>query len=313
MPSTKKKRKSKRTTSKRNPKLLEMNCNPLVDGKSVNSKSCLTPEALLRIKYEYNKTHPNDQILDKDPREIYSALQKRLTQCDKEDCWLEQIKDKKLRETIDRLSFAPDEPEEWKSNPDEWLSNFDIFNVMHQYEQKHKDFKFLGPTSIDFDVKLPQKGGKCVEEDLCNFSLKYWMEKGKTKFGIVFNLDKHDQAGSHWVSLFLDVDNKFIFYFDSAGASEVPKEITVFVERIMEQAKHNGINLTYYNNKGIQHQNGNTECGMYSLFFIITMLTGKLPFMKKKLSVKKRIKMFIKVKIPDKLVFDYRELYFNKS
>lgn len=311
--SYKNKKNKKRTTQKRKDSFEQMNCNPLVEGKTVSSISCLTPEALLKIKYEYNNSHPNDIIDTKDPRKIYSELKSKLDHCDKEDCWLEQIQDKQLRNTIDNLSFAPDEPDEWKNNPDEWLSNFDIFNVMHQFEQKHGEFKFLGPTSIDFDSKLPQKGGKCVEEDLCNFSLYYWMKKGKTKFGIVFNLDKHDEPGSHWVSLFIDTKNKFVFYFDSAGAKKVPDEITSFVEKIQEQGNENNIKLTYYNNKGIQHQKGNTECGMYSLFFIITMLTGKVPFLKTNLNVKKRIKMFLKVKIPDKLVFDYRELYFNEK
>ena len=205
--------KRKKGTRKNNGSFKQMNCNPLVDGKTVSSISCLPPEALLNIKYEYNKSHPQDNIDSKDPRQIYAELKKRLSHCDKEDCWLEEIKDKQLRNTIDKLSFAPDEPEEWKTNPDEWLSNFDIFNVMAQYEQKHSEFKFFGPTSIDFDSRLPQKGGKCVEEDLCSFSLKYWMKNGKTKFGIVFNLDKHDEPGSHWVSLFIDTTNKFLFYF----------------------------------------------------------------------------------------------------
>ena len=304
------KRSNKRTTKK---SFKQMNCNPLVDGKTAVSSSCLTPESLLKIKYEYNRTHPNNTIESKDSRKLYSDLKERLAHCDKEDCWLEQIQDKQLRDTIDNLSFAPDQPEEWKSNPDEWLSNFDIFNVIYQYEQKHDEFKFFGPTSIDFDTKLPQKGGKCVEDELCHFSLKYWMGKGKTKFGIVFNLDKHDEPGSHWVSMFIDTVNKFVFYFDSAGASSVPPEIDAFAKKVIEQGKENKIKFKYFHNKGIQHQKGNTECGMYSLFFIITMLTGKVPMLKKKVPIKKRIKLFLKLKIPDEIVFDYRELYFNEK
>jgi len=51
---------------------------------------------------------------------------------------------------------------------------------------------------------------------------------------------------------------------------------------------------------------------MYSIFFIITMLTGKVPFYKDRvLSMKQRIHLFLKQKIPDEVVFDYRDLYFN--
>ena len=37
-----------------------------------------------------------------------------------------------------------------------------------------------------------------------------------------------------------------------------------------------GIELKYQkDNTPFEHQMGNTECGMYSLYFIITLLTGK--------------------------------------
>jgi hypothetical protein len=34
--------------------------------------------------------------------------------------------------------------------------------------------------------------------------------------GFTINLDNHNESGSHWVSMFLDLDDKIIFYFDSA-------------------------------------------------------------------------------------------------
>jgi hypothetical protein len=49
---------------------------------------------------------------------------------------------------------------------------------------------------------------------------------------------------------------------------------------------------------------------MYSLFFIITMLTGNTEF-EKNMSMKKRIELFKQKRIPDKMVWDYRDLYFN--
>ena len=74
------------------------------------------------------------------------------------------------------------------------------------------------------------------------------------------------------------------------------------------------IEFEYFSNTRKQHQRGNTECGMYSIFFIVTMLTGKTPFYKNKvLSMDERIELFLKKKIPDEVVFDYRDLYFNKT
>jgi hypothetical protein len=255
---------------------------------------------------------------------VWWALKTRLD-CLKEECWLEQLPDPAMKSRIRKFIFAPKQPPEWKSNPDEWLSNFDIEEVGKQYETSHPHFKLIGPTTIDFDERLPEEGGKCVLDDLCHFDLAHFIKAKKTKIGIVFNLDRHDESGSHWVTLFIDIENRFLFFFDSAD-NDIPPEIWVdekgmkkrkkekkapLVNRIMEQAKAQGMTFKFYNNEGHRHQNGNTECGMYSLFFIITMLTGETPFTKGILSVQRRRNLFLKNRIPDKTMFGYRRMYFN--
>ena len=296
----------------------EINCSPAVEGKTVNQNSCLTPQVLVSIKNEYNNNHPSALITSKNPNEIWSILKDRLRQekkCKNERCWLSEIRDKTLQKELQEKVFAPDQPIEWKNNPDEWLSNFDIFNVVWQYQEKYPEFKFMGPTTIDFDTRLPEKNGQCVENELCNFNLKKDISEGIKHFGCVFNLDKHWQSGSHWVSIYIDIPEEIIFFFDSAGASNTPKEIDVLVERLKTQGQKltPPVKFEYFSNTRNQHQKGNTECGMYSIFFLITMLTGKTPFYKNKvLSMDERIELFLKKKIPDEVVFDYRDLYFNK-
>lgn len=312
-------KKTNKRTNKKSSKLntsefKKMNCAPGVKGKTVNDMSCFTPDVLIRIKEHYNKTHPNNKITSKDPREIWDHLKTNLS-CEKEKCWLKEIKDPVMSKNIEKIVFAPEQPPEWKSNPDEWLSNYDIFNVIRQYQDTHKDFVFMGPTTIDFDTKLPEREGQCVENQICNFELEKYLAKGKTKFGIVFNLDKHTESGSHWVSLFFDTNEKIIIFFDSTGAG-VPREVKSLMERILEQGKHvksGPIHFEKYDNARINHQKGNTECGMYSLFFIITFLTRETPNSNKKLSKKECLDLFLKQRIPDKVVFDYRDLYFNKT
>jgi hypothetical protein len=125
----------------------------------------------------------------------------------------------------------------------------------------------------------------------------------------VFNLDEHDEPGSHWVSLFIDLDDHFAFYLDSAG-DPVPNEIKQLVERIRDQCSQIGKEITFYENSPMQHQYGNTECGVYSLFFIITMLTGEADLHKFP-DVDSKIKFFQKKRIPDKYISKFRELYFN--
>ena len=305
---TKKYKKNKRKTEKR---FKKMNCNPMVEGKTVNNISCLTPNVLVKIKNAFNKHHPTQPILVTDSNLLWVELKQRLNSCAKEDCWLKQIENPILRKQIDEMTFAPDHPPEWKKVPDTWLTNVDIFEVLKQYQDKHKDFKIIGPTPIDFDTRIPDENGECVWKELCTFSLEKQLNEGKTKIGVVFNLDKHNQGGSHWVSLFIDLADSFLFYFDSNG-DKIPKRIHALVERIITQGSQleQPIHFDFYENYPFEHQKQNTECGMYSLFFIISMLTNKIGSRKFK-HFKDKITFFKKKRIPDGHVFKYRKKLFN--
>jgi hypothetical protein len=325
--SGKKKRKNqtnKNRTNKKNPiipnpyqnntrRLKMMNCSPLVKNKRINKNTCYPKEILFKIRNAYNESHLDKKIEENDPTKLLQLLTERLTTCEKEDCWLEQLKDANLKKKIDELIFSPDKPSEWLKNKNEWLSNVDIFEVLSQYEMTYNNFEFIGPTPIDFDTRLPDKDNKCVWEELCTISLEKKLKEGKDKIGIIFNLDRHDQGGSHWVSLFVDLKDRFIFYYDSAG-NDIPKEIDALRERLMKQAlelkKNKKMKMKFYKNYPVEHQHGNTECGMYSLFFIITMLTGVVEE-NTKLSLAKKIKLFKAGKIPDEYVEQYRNVYFN--
>jgi len=296
----------------------QINCSPAVKGKTVSEKSCLTLKILVDIKNKYNENHPNNRIISKDPREIWTELHNRLSTegCKREDCWLKELDNKTLQKQIKEHIFAPTMPPEWASKPNDWLSNYDIFNVLSQYEETYPNFKLMGPTTMDFDTILPEKNNKCVEEEICRFQLKSDMKEGFRKFACVVNLDKHWQSGSHWVTLYIDIDHRIIFYFDSAGTYRTPSEIVKLVKRIKKQGMELSppIHFKYYTNGNLHHQTGDTECGMYSIFFVITMLTGKTPFHKERvMSIQERLDLFLKTRIPDKVIFDYRDLYFNKE
>jgi len=300
----------------------KMSCSPIVESKRINNSSCFTPEIIESIKVAFNKKNPTTPIKDSDPTKIWWALKTRLD-CQKEDCWLDTLFDRSMKEKIKQFIFAPKHPPEWKANPTEWLTNFDIEKVMKQYEISNPEFKFIGPTTIDFDTRPESWGGKCVLEDLCNFDLARFIRAKRTKIGIVLNLDKHYQGGSHWVSLYIDIHNKIIFFFDSAD-NPIPLEVykkTIrsdgggmkpLVNRIIEQGEKQGIHFKFYTNQGNQHQKSNTECGVYSLFFLITMLTGKNPYMKGIMPMTGRIRLFMKKKIPDKMMIECRKIFYNE-
>lgn len=300
-----KKNKQKRGTRK----IKKLNCNPLVKQSKISNKSCLTPTVIEQLKESWNVSHTNDLIKSTKPTAIWKELKNNLAVCEDEKCWLKTIKDDNVRHKLEENIFAPEHPEEWHSNPSQWLTNFDILKVLKQYDEAHPEFKFIGPTPIDFDSR-PYKDDTCVWKDLCSFDL-HNLSKKYTKFGIVFNLDKHNQSGSHWTSMFIDLENCIIFYFDSAGA-KIPKEVFKLAKRIIQQGLELNIpkKLIFHENHPVEHQLGNNECGMYSLYFIITMLTGQAgKKMIKKMD--KRVDYFKTERIKDDYMFNHRKIYFN--
>jgi hypothetical protein len=232
--------------------------------------SCYTKESLHKIKNVWNNRHRDKQILSNDPKEIWKGLKSRLNKtCKRESCWLKQ---KFIKENIDkeviRYTFRPKRPKSWKSNHDEWLNSNDITKFMKQYEHRHKDFSFLGPSPINYDSKL--MSDECVWEELCKFSLKNEIRRRKTKIGIVFNLDPHYKSGSHWVALFININNKCIYYFDSYG-DKIPRGIKKLVKTIQNQSSNMGPEYKFKENKK-RHQYSNSECGMFCLHFIRSMI-----------------------------------------
>tara|TARA_Y100000816_G_scaffold176075_1_gene126946 strand:+ start:15284 stop:16198 length:915 start_codon:yes stop_codon:yes gene_type:complete len=301
---------TKKKNRNKNKNFTIKNCGPRVSGKTIHKNSCLTKELIFDLKNEYNKKYPNNLIEANNPKKIWNELNKKMKSCNSEDCWLIQLSKPEIKDKIYSIIFSPKKPKSWDKNPNEWLSNFDILNVLVQYEDTFPEFEFLGPSFIDFDKTLLSKNYKCVDNDLCKFNLKDQIDKKKYKIGIIFNLDEHTQDGSHWVSLFIDIDNEFIFFFDSVG-TKIPSEIKKLVDRIIHQGKNlkNPIYFTFYENHPMEHQFGDTECGMYSLFFIITLLTHKINSKKKSLSY--LINFFKKKRITDKQVENLRYIYYN--
>ena len=192
--------------------------------------------------------------------------------CNDEVCWLKQdfIKDSYLQKELLK-NFKPFMPKTWNENPREWLNTIDIRDVMNQYEIKYPDFEFIGPVPMDFDTKVGF--GECVVDELCKINLAELMKKGKTKIGVIFNLDKHTQSGSHWVAMNCDINRGEICYWDSYGIKPNP-EVVVLMNRLKEQASKLNKKLEIKINK-VRHQYKNSECGMYCIYFITSLLDGK--------------------------------------
>jgi hypothetical protein len=273
-------------------------------GTNFASGSCIKLHILIEMAVAYNKDAGTDSIkmypkLDTlNPRKYKKYLLKEFNKrmgnkCITQKCWSEQSfinqMKKSARDELEKYTFRPDGPQgKW-----EWLNTLNIDDVLEQNEVTRKDFKFLGTVPVDFD-KFEKFGIKNLDYDKL-------ISEGKTKIGVVFNLDEHNQPGSHWVSMYSDLLKGEVYFFDSYGTRPDPR-IRTFLRRVGKfcEGKLGAENVIIDHNK-IRHQYGNSECGVYSINFIKRMLRGD------------SFKEICESKTPDKKINKCRNIYFNNN
>jgi hypothetical protein len=285
-----------------------MNKSVCAPGKGTDRISCLSKDSLIKIIKAYNKqlrsrgggSHSNNQnpisIKNKSKKQLWENLREKMSgECNKEVCWIDRsfVRDIRDPDILDN-TFKPKQPESWKIKKNTWLTTSDINSVMKQYENKHPDFLFIGPVAVDCP------GGYYCE--LTNFDFS---RLGKiNKVGIVYNLDPHYKGGSHWVGLYIDKKKNQVNYYDSYGHAP-PKQIKSFMNQVGNQLneynKKNNINQNIkleYNK--VRHQYGGSECGVYSMNFIIQSLKGRT------------FKYIQNKKFTDKQMLEMRDILYRK-
>lgn len=267
-------------------------CSPSVN-KEGKFKTCYSKESLLKISNELKKNSKlKIKLENKTKKQLWEFIQKQFNSTckKKEDCWKNQYLVKKLNDhKINKYTFKPDYPNEWKKNKYTWLNTYDILRVMKQYEDKYDDFKFLGVVPSDCPTKI-----HC---ELSNINIKSLKKKNINKIGLVYNLDVSTGPGTHWVAIYIDNKNNEIDYYDSYG-SEPIKLINDFIYNLKNKYIKSGYKPTViYNDK--RHQYGGSECGMYSINFLLERLNG--------------VNMYeiYKRNISDKKMNDLRKLIYN--
>lgn len=198
----------------------------------------------------------------------------RKSRCKSERCWIERTSlDPRKKKEILRKYFRPTMPDSWVKDPDQWLDSNNIADVMKQYEEAYPSFKFYGTNPIDFAAPDPYDPealvkNKCLHDEMCKINLKELLSMGKTQLGVVYNLDPSNKGGSHWIASFTDIPGHKTYYFDSYGMKP-PPQIARFMRSLTLQDPKMKL---AFNARRFQY--GNTECGMYSLYFIIRMIEG---------------------------------------
>jgi|SaaInlV_100m_DNA_2_1039680.scaffolds.fasta_scaffold21992_1 hypothetical protein len=242
----------------------------------------------LKIKNYVGYTH----------KKLWNKIKKILSECSTEVCWIKHPRLKKifdknikfsntnnksLKHSIQFFRFKPIKPDEDGHNT--WLSTIDIEHLLNQLDKKYSDFKFIGAVPINFDDDIGKINdittNICVTNELCKLDINNLIKEGIRKIGIVFNMDPHYKGGSHWTSLFIEINDNnknkkdkyaSVEYFDSFGLP--PKtEIKNLIERVSSDLKKEGYRIIHKLNK-IKFQENNTECGVYSIYTIRERVMG---------------------------------------
>ncbi len=255
-------------------KIEEQKCAP---GKTFEAGSCITLSVLVEMVKAYNKVNEDNRIRLSCKKEILhprrykkyllKKIGERSKQCNSQLCWTQQDFIKHMNETmrleLEKFTLRPEGP----AGQFKWLNTFDINEVMNQYEPINKNFLFMGAVPMDFE-EIKQPG-------VYDLNIAEAVNKDKiTKFGIILNLDNHNQSGSHWVAGFMDMEDGGVYYYDSYG-TRPEKRVVRLMEKFSKFYEENTgkKSVLKYNSK--RHQFGNSECGMFSINFILNMLDGK--------------------------------------
>ena len=83
------------------------------------------------------------------------------------------------------------------------------------------------------------------------------------KGAFLINLDEYENAGTHWIALFIKTNE--VIYFDSFGIEHIPEEINTFIGND-KKIKANVFRIQAYDS---------IMCGYFCIEFINYMLKGK--------------------------------------
>ena len=283
----------------------DMKCAPSM---TFSNGSCISLDMLVKMAIAYNKFNAkhnkNDRIIlndtmqimkpDKYKKKLITQFKDKIKSCSDQKCWVEQdfmkYMDVKLKNKALKDTFRPYGPTADQASV--WLNTTNIDEVMTQYEDIYKDFKYLATVPIDFNELdyYPLKG--------INFN--DYVKKGKMKLGVVFNLDTSKQSGSHWTGLLINFDSGQILYSDSYGVP-ADKRINDFMQKAGKFIKDELGMKPLIKVSRKRHQYGGSQCGMFSMFFILSLLEGKT------------FEEINSKRIPDEFVNKYRIEFFIKK
>lgn len=159
------------------------------------------------------------------------------------------------------------------------LSNNHIDNVLQRWARVFPGFYPCPFAMMDFDTNGDPFGRLNLLDIMDGNEHVYLgpalghVKRKCDSFGCVVNTDVSSGPGKHWVAVFVDLVNGTIEYFNSAG-NPPPKVMTKWKERTRAVLATRLPNAKTIAVTSVRHQKSNTECGLYSLYYIRHRLEG---------------------------------------
>ena len=282
------------------------NNNPL-DGLKITTSECLGDKEICALpelkKIVEESTDIN--IAEMTNEEILDTA-KDLTHCDSESCVINKSKNilgNSKVNTILAIKFKAEGPRETNG----LLNNYNIDNTLARWAVEYNFFFPCSFAMMDFDsTHEPFSTISILDVYNGNYEMELLgntIRRKNTCFGCIVNTDYSSGGGKHWTAAFIDMRNSdcvTIEYFNSV-ANPPTKQITIWLERRKKELSSFFKNVKICVVTSVDHQFGDSECGLYSLFYIRRRLECT------------SYEFFEKDPIPDKVMKQFRKYVFRKS
>ncbi len=197
------------------------------------------------------------------------------------------------------------------------LSNYNIDDVLQQWAIAYPTFFNYSFNMIDFETA----GGSLAQTDVAGIlegkepqllSGGVEVRRCCTTFACALNTDVSTGRGKHWVAIFGDCRGTgpwSLEYFNSAG-NPPPVAVTRWLEasggrlaahRRAHPRKYGAAPVVANAVTDVRHQDSQTECGLYILFYIRARLEGRPP------------SEFARARIPDSAMAKFRTHVFREE
>lgn len=161
------------------------------------------------------------------------------------------------------------------------LDNFNIDETLAKWA-KHSQKLFKGNKFFHITFQMIDFAERKTE--LTKLDIARLMRDGYKSFGVVLNTDKSTGGGKHWFALYGDLNHSGsesdpiqIEYFNSSGNPPM-REVANWLEATQHDLlKNAGINAEVVISANRRLQQSMTECGVWSLMYILSRLKGHPP------------------------------------